>query len=495
MSKNASKLMRILRSAKDTVQPLDKAKESLEAIERAERATAEAAKEATTELSEEARATKNMAEIADEVQEPLKRLAGPPGDPEEAEHGLKAVAGGAIKAEKALIGLTSGHIGRLGSQLEGVIPLLGGPVGMGAAIGAIALGLHDVIPKLKEWFDTFQEGSKEVRDAEKAIKDFDTAQKSVHEDMKRRSLADIDKQIEVLEKLGEKEFVGIAKEPTLLHELRVRSRVGHERAEQEKAMAGIGPTKAQRTMSEAVKQAITEAGGVAAVIGENAGDVARYVMSSAIAGDRESIETLKQWSPEFATMWNAFDPDKIRGIKEKEAGAKTIADVETKTAKNVDRRRKEIDDSMKFAADWKTELDNAAVKGNEKAMADAQRLKESLDRKADSAEKARRHKEEHDRQQHEKEAERVASPAGQRRALQEEAMGYAQQAMPGMPIGMQERAAHHMVENYNMGLALGHTVQEQVEYAIMQTRRDLARGIMEGMKRNQTTTEIFQATK
>ena len=79
--------------------------------------------------------------------------------------------------------------------------------------------------------------------------------------------------------------------------------------------------------------------------------------------------------------------------------------------------------------------------------------------------------------------------------LQDEAIGYAQRAIPNEPPDVKQKMASHMVENYNMGLAVGHTVDEQIRYAIMQTRHDLARGVIDGMKRNEMMTEIFQGSR
>ena len=320
-----STLKRLTAAEREREKIADEVEKTLEKEALAQEKVAEAAAEASAKIEEQGRAEQAMADIADEAEKPLARMTGT-GDGEQGEGGLKGLAGGAIKAEKAMMGLASGHIGRIGSQLEGVLPLLGGPAGMGLAIGALIIGVHDLIPKLKEWFDTFQEGSKEVRDAEKAIKDFDVAQKSVHEDMRKRSLVDVDKEIEAMEAVERayKEYGGRLneEEQRQLTRLRARSKTGHEQEGVSKELGKIGPTKAQREMGQAVREAITEAGGLGAVIGDDADEVARRMVASAMAGDQQSIETLKQWSPEFATMWNVLDPAKIRQAKRQEAGVR-----------------------------------------------------------------------------------------------------------------------------------------------------------------------------
>jgi hypothetical protein len=338
-----STLKRLTAAEREQEQIADEVEQTLEKEAKAQAKVGEAASEAAAKIEEQTRAQEIAAGIADEFEKPLKRLAGE-GDGESAEGGLKGVAGGAIKAEKAIKELVTGHgLMRLGSQLEGVVPLLGGPAGLGLAIGAVVIGLHDVIPALKTWFDTWQDGGKVIQDTTKAIKDFDTAQKTVHEDMKKRALHEVDKQIEVLEAEDrETKAAGLPEyNKDLLKRLQARSKAGHAQEKQEKEFAGIGPTKAKREMGAAVKEAISEAGGVDAVIGEDANDAARYLLQSAIDGDRVSIETLKRWSPEFAAIWPAYDPITIREIKRKEAGEKTIADVEKMTGKNVEKHKKD----------------------------------------------------------------------------------------------------------------------------------------------------------
>jgi len=463
------------------------------ALEQAEsdRKLAEAATEATAKIEEQTRAEQVMAEIADEVEKPLKRLTGE-GDGESGEGGLKGVAGAAIKAEKAMAGLASGHIGRIGQQLEGVLPLLGGPAGMGLAIGALVIGVHDLIPKLKEWFDTFQEGSEEVKAAEKAIKDFDVAQRSIHEDMRKRSLADIDKQIEALEgaERGYQQYGGRLneEEQRTLAGLRGRSRVGHEQEELRKTLGQIGPTKTQREMGQAVKEAITESGGLSAIIGDNADIVAQRMVQSAMAGDRESIETLKRWSPEFASMWKVFDPDAILHAKQRESGEKTIADVEKMTGRNVEKREKSEDRAFestmrsdeRFNEQLAKQQDKDA-RENEKAMADAARLKDQLDRQAAAAD---RH------------AERESTPQAMLRRQRAAMEGQMIQNVQGMAPELNPEQVGQVARDALRQLpATGGNAALAIQQAIMAAYQ---RGLMmqqQDMQRMQMFTEIFQSSQ
>jgi hypothetical protein len=324
-----------------------KAQEAADREAETERKVADAAAEAKAKIEELAAAEAAMASIADDVESSLAQLEGR-GDLETGSAGLKGVASGAIKAERAIKELTSGHgLMRLGSQLEGIVPLLGGPAGLGMAIGAVVVAAVDTLPALKKWFDTWQDGGKVIQDAHKALTDFDTAQKSAHKDMQKHALREVDKEIEVLEAedreskaAGLPEYNKEGAEHGLLGRLRARSKVGHAQEKWEKTASGIGLTSAQKKMSAAVKEAVEEAGGMGAVIGEDPNDAAKYILQSAIEGDRESIETLKRWSPEFANVWQALDPVAIRQRKRQEAGEKTKADVETMTKKNVEHREK-----------------------------------------------------------------------------------------------------------------------------------------------------------
>ena len=108
-------------------------------------------------------------------QESLEALAGQ-GDGESGSGGLKGVAGGALKAEKAIHALASGSgLGRLGSMLEGVMGPLGLP-GVGLAIGALAYELEPAIPRIREFIDAWEMGVKPLSDAANEVERMNRAQ-------------------------------------------------------------------------------------------------------------------------------------------------------------------------------------------------------------------------------------------------------------------------------------------------------------------------------
>ena len=221
----------LAKSAESTAKPLDQAKESLESIERAERAATVAAKEATAGLNEEAIAAKNMAEIADEVQTPLARLTGE-GDGEEAIGGFKGMAGGAIKAEKAINSLMSGKaLGRLGPMLESLLGPLGVP-GLGLAFGAIAMEAEPAIRAVSGFIDAWDKGIKPLTDAAEAIERLSLARGG---DRRARAYKRLEAQMEPLE---EKKDLGIlsAAETLQLRKLH-EAAAGYESEAREEAAA------------------------------------------------------------------------------------------------------------------------------------------------------------------------------------------------------------------------------------------------------------------
>ena len=87
-------------------------------------------------------AEKNQIAIEKELKDAADELAGS-GDGESGSGGFAGAAGGMIKLEKAISSIATGHgLGRLGSMLEGIVGLLGGPAGSGLAAGGIFLCLR-----------------------------------------------------------------------------------------------------------------------------------------------------------------------------------------------------------------------------------------------------------------------------------------------------------------------------------------------------------------
>ena len=163
----------LAKSAKDSIKPIDEAKAALAEID-------EAAKPAT---------------------EALKDVAGT-GEGETGSGGFAGAAAGALKFERAALGLATGH-GLRGATnaLEGLIGTLGGPAGVGLAIGAVATAIDVLLPKFVKWIEKIDgaaeaaarlsEKTKEAREQmekfiEEPTAEEETGQKAVKELLKGR---------------------------------------------------------------------------------------------------------------------------------------------------------------------------------------------------------------------------------------------------------------------------------------------------------------------
>ena len=115
----------LAKTAQSTVKPLDEAKAALEEMDKAAAPATEA----------------------------LKDVAGQ-GEGESGSGGLAGAAAGTLKFERALLGLATGR-GLRGATnaLEGLIGTLGGPAGLGLAIGAAATALDVLLPKFVSWIE------------------------------------------------------------------------------------------------------------------------------------------------------------------------------------------------------------------------------------------------------------------------------------------------------------------------------------------------------
>src|SRR5271157_2094272 len=104
------------------------------------------------------------------------------GDGESGKGGFAGLAGGAIKAEKAISALATGHgLGRLGGLLEPLVGLIGGPAGLGLAIGAMALAIEGLLPKLGTWIEKMDGAAEAAKRAAKAEKEYQEVTKKGQE--------------------------------------------------------------------------------------------------------------------------------------------------------------------------------------------------------------------------------------------------------------------------------------------------------------------------
>lgn len=167
-------------------------------------------------------------ELADTVAKNQRTLDAMAGS-EEGGTGLKGIAGGALKAEKAISSLASGHgLGRIGGMLESIMGPMGLP-GVGLAIGAIVYELEPAIPKIKAFFDAWEMGVKPLDDVTAAIERLNRAQGETRE---KRALARIDSQIAKLEDKEDEQGWLAPDEKNKLFKLRDASQAAHREMEE-----------------------------------------------------------------------------------------------------------------------------------------------------------------------------------------------------------------------------------------------------------------------
>jgi hypothetical protein len=98
------------------------------------------------------------------------------GDGESGKGGFAGMAGGAIKAEKAMLAIATGHgVGRVGGLLETLTSAAGLASGTGLAIGSIAIATEVMIPKLEEWISKMDGAAAATKRAADELERFNAA--------------------------------------------------------------------------------------------------------------------------------------------------------------------------------------------------------------------------------------------------------------------------------------------------------------------------------
>jgi hypothetical protein len=413
--------------------------ESQNELVEAERKLEESTFKAIEQLDKQAKSLGDTREAVENLDEPLRRTTGE-GEGEQAEGGFKGLASGVFKAEKAVKALASGEgLGRLGPMLESVMGPLGVP-GLGMALAAVAYEAEPAIRAVKDFVDAWDKGVQTVSDAVEAIHRLNRAQ---DEGQRKRAERRIEAKFAPLqEKLEEQGFLS-PEEMLQYRQLEravsdIRYRADEERREE------FAKQELQRRKAEASRRQAAQADVISAEAG-------------AIYAEREAA---KKETLDIQVQFN-----------------KALQDRRKQQDKEQDKADKQ---RLKLAEDQASEEEN--LHAQERRDAAHKAAHETRDAEREAKKRAR-------------DWERAGTFAGQRRVVEEEAEGYIQQAIPEMPPGFQQKAAHHLAENYEMGRALGHTMQEQIIAAIMQTRNDLARGMMHGMKRQEVFSDPFVAEK
>lgn len=462
------------KSAKDSVQPLEEAKTALAEMDAQ-------AQTSTPGISEAGKAAEE---------------AGGKGEGEAGEGGFAGLAAGILKAERAGLALSTGRgVARTGSILESLLVSLGGPAGLGLAIGGVAMALEVILPKLEKFIEKMDgaaEATKRAAEQAKAANEQMAklaAQPTEEEEAGARAIKPA-----LAGRRGLLVAQGI--EQALMAEMPWEEQQFLRRAE---TVAGLGgpetwETAARRTALRQQLQ-VRRAEIYGGIEAGRPTDISRV---SAMAGQFPGF-----FPAGIEQQFRQTLPENLEAAKRQAA----TAEAQSREADDIYARREEahqetIDIQLQFN---KARQDK--VKHDMRQVAEARRLAEhDATQEFNEHEKDRRNaeKERHDavrRQQHDqREEEREAknqaremSIPGRMRRQREETEGLVQQALPLATPEFQEKTARHMIENYNMGLAIGHTMEERIYQAMMQTRQDVARGIVNGMKRGQVYTEAFMA--
>ncbi len=301
----------------------------------------------------------------------LDLLAGE-GDGESGKGGFKGVAGAAVKAEKAIGMLASGGgLGRLPGMLEGLTSALGLAGGAGLAAGGLILAFESIIPKVETFIEKMTGAAEASERAAKALKE--------HNEQ-------VEKQRQAFEKIAQEptreEKAGAAEIKTLLGEGRagqIKAGIaGGLEAQKFGLTTGeeVGLQHAKKMVQAAQKSGDGSAGGF---------DVSYWVGEVKKLQDKRSQaieEEANRWVNELPTnqrvqqavegmaaarpgafpdytqeMLFAARPENVR---QAEIGRQRTTEGH-EAAKGRDKAKEEIDESLKFAADWKVELDKQAM--------------------------------------------------------------------------------------------------------------------------------------
>ena len=348
----------------------------------------------------------------------LERLAGE-GEGEAGKGGFAGAASGAMKAEKAIHSLSSGQgLGRLGSMLEGVLGPLGLP-GLGMALGAVAYELEPLVPKIKAFVDAWETGVKPINDATEAIERLNRAQ---GESRQKRALARIEGQITALEDKEDTQGFLSAEDTLKLRRLREAAWKKEQEAKEEQAH------------QEFLKR-----------------QAAAKKDSSAI-----DDEMTKAWKDRQKQAEHSETEAELRGVKA------------------AQQKQKDFDEAIKFAADYKSELDKSAHAAEKQA-----------ETKAEHDARAAKTKAEHDARQNTPEAvnRREIADVGNRIMAAEQAQNQYRADMGAMPFDASEleQIKHKVMQNMPAARARGANLAQLVDWAMAMQANEIEQGIYQGL--------------
>ena len=125
----------------------------------------------------------NLREVAQEMKNVKIATTEAAGD-EGQGTGFAGLSKGAFQAERVIAAMATGQgLARIGPMLEGIIGVMGGPMGFGFAISTMVLAAEKYIPQLIGHFDTLDtETGKHLKHVQDALKDTAVIWKKVNDD-------------------------------------------------------------------------------------------------------------------------------------------------------------------------------------------------------------------------------------------------------------------------------------------------------------------------
>lgn len=423
-----------------------------------------------------------------------------------ADTGFASVASNVIKAEKAFGALAGmGGLGRVGPMLESVLLSLGGPAGMGLAIGAVALAAEKYGPQIAKFFDLFD--AEKIKAAEEQLKKLTD---EIDKVQGKPSKAEKESSEQVKEFFGGQDVRGdIASAleltgrgaratPEELAGLDLRTILGTT------GLGGAQGVEEQERRKQAIRERIQK---------ENvrlASEMMDRAMQAGKGQERGLAEVAglaeqapESFAPGFGRNLQMFGPAAVKERGE----ADRVEHEANKEADEWAKRRKEgikighdlVSDEAKHNREM--EHQKAQLKAKRHRVEAAQHKEDAAiihEANEDDREEDREAKHaEHQRKQAETKAahdarENMPEARNRREQAEEknEAMGLVQQNTFGFTPSQQAMIARHLQGNHQAGLDMSVTFEQALAYAIQQTKIDIQRGIQAGMNRHQVMSEV-----
>jgi hypothetical protein len=381
---------------------------------------------------------------------------------------------------------------RLGPVLERLAGTIGGPAGIGFAVGSLAVALESMLPKFLAWINADNaKHAKEIADA--AQKQADAADQLAQRPTKKEAerIADIQEFLTETPGLGQGGFrqrieQAIRKDPNAM--------LTPDEIRQLQMQGGPGSEAMVRRRNEMIRRQQEER------ITAEVNRVSGFAPSDQAARLR-AIE-LAETHPEFfgrtdlagalrrAQAGEQIGPTAVKKQREEKVAADNLArklaqDKDLKDAKEAQKARDEETDANNLAIKWGKEVDDKKAKEAAKAEQDrikgnndAARITKQVDDKKAAEEKRRKAHEA-------REAARAGTLGGQREAEHKQVEAFVQHAgltQDGMPAtaGFKQLIAHGAEENLAKGTA--QTMAQAVWQAINKYNANLENEFARAMR-------------